>query len=256
MSITPKNWDSFQHYKDRAPSWIKLHKGLLTDFRFSRLPVASRALAPMLWLLASEYERGEITATMEEIAFRMHMTERDLVEAISPLIDSGFFIASEALAKPEQVACLEKRREENKIEKDTCAVGKPTRTDEKFEEFWKSLPKRDGANPKEPARKLFHAAVKAGEDPDAIIAGARQCARSEAKNANTPYIPQTVKWLRDRRWRDYGQQIAEQGAPFDWEAVVKLKATIGVWSKHAGPEPGAVGCRAPAEILQKYGLAS
>lgn len=151
---------------------------------------------------------------------------------------------------------LEGRGKEEEKKKDTCAVVKPTRTDEKFEEFWKSLPKRDGANPKEPARRLFEAAVKSGEDPEAIIAGARQCARAESKNAGTPYIPQAVKWLRDKRWRDYGQQIAEQGAPFDWEAVVKLKATIGVWSKHAGPEPGAVGCRAPAEILQKYGLAS
>lgn len=151
---------------------------------------------------------------------------------------------------------LEGRGKEEEKKKDPCAVVKPTRTDEKFEEFWKSLPKRDGANPKEPARRLFEAAVKSGEDPEAIIAGARQCARAESKNAGTPYIPQAVKWLRDKRWRDYGQQIAEQGAPFDWEAVVKLKATIGVWSKHAGPEPGAVGCRAPAEILQKYGLAS
>lgn len=151
---------------------------------------------------------------------------------------------------------LEGRGKEEEKKKDTCAVVKPTRTDEKFEEFWKSLPKRDGANPKESARRLFEAAVKSGEDPEAIIAGARQCARAESKNAGTPYIPQAVKWLRDKRWRDYGQQIAEQGAPFDWEAVVKLKATIGVWSKHAGPEPGAVGCRAPAEILQKYGLAS
>ena len=151
---------------------------------------------------------------------------------------------------------LEGRGKEEEKKKDTCAVVKPTRTDEKFEEFWKSLPKREGANPKEPARKLFEAAVKSGEAPEAIIAGARQCARAESKNAGTPYIPQAVKWLRDKRWRDYGQQIAEQGAPFDWEAVVKLKATIGVWSKHAGPEPGAVGCRAPAEILQKYGLAS
>ncbi len=151
---------------------------------------------------------------------------------------------------------LEGRGKEEEKKKDTCAVVKPTRTDEKFEEFWKSLPKRDGANPKEPARRLFEAAVKSGDDPEAIIAGARQCARAESKNAGTPYIQQAVKWLRDKRWRDYGQQIAEQGAPFDWEAVVKLKATIGVWSKHAGPEPGAVGCRAPAEILQKYGLAS
>lgn len=150
---------------------------------------------------------------------------------------------------------LEGRGGEEESKKDTCAVA-PTRTDEKFDDFWKSYPRRDGANPKDPAKKLFSAAVKAGEDPDAIIAGARQCARTEAKNIGTPYIPQAVKWLRDRRWRDYGEQAAQQDAPLDWEAIIKLKATIGVWSRHAGPEPGQINCMAPAELLQKYGLAS
>lgn len=153
-----------------------------------------------------------------------------------------------------QSIVLEGRGKEEDRKEDTCAVGKPTRTDEKFEELWKSLPRREGANPKEPARKLFHAAVKAGEDPDVIIAGARQCARAESKNAGTPYIPQTVKWLRDKRWRDYGAQSVELDAPPDWESIVSFKAKTGVWSKWAGPEPGSVGCRAPAEILQKYGL--
>src|ERR1700730_5423161 len=106
MTLTPKNWKSFQHYKERTPSWIKLHKGLLTDFTFNRLPLASRALAPMLWLLASEYDDGEITASMEEIAFRLHVTEKDLAGAITPLIDSGFFISSEPLADRYQTACL------------------------------------------------------------------------------------------------------------------------------------------------------
>lgn len=253
--ITPKNWDSFQHYKNRSPAWIKLHRGLLDDFTFSRLPLASRALAPLLWLIASEYENGEISASREELAYRLRIAIKDLDDALNPLIASGFFSASETLADCEQSACLEEEIEEE-IEENNCAVGKPTRTDEKFEEFWKSLPKRDGANPKEPARKLFAAAVKSGEDPDEIIAGARQCARVEAKIAGTPYIPQTVKWLRDKRWRDYGNEAREQEVAFDWESIVKLKAKIGVWSKHAGPEPGQVGCRAPADILQKYGLAS
>jgi hypothetical protein len=111
VSITPKNWKSFQHYKDRSPAWIKLHKGLMTDFEFNRLPLASRALAPMLWLLASEYEEGEITASRDEIAFRLHVSTADLNDALNPLIDSGFFIASEPLADCKQDAIPEKRRD-------------------------------------------------------------------------------------------------------------------------------------------------
>jgi len=118
MVLTPKNWKSFQHYKERTPSWIKLHKGLLTDFTFTRLPLASRALAPMLWLLASEYDEGAITASTEEIAFRLHISESDLSEALRPLIDSGFFIASEVLAERQQNACLEKENIEKKKEEE------------------------------------------------------------------------------------------------------------------------------------------
>ena len=113
MSLTPKNWQAFQHYKDRKPAWIKLHHSLLDDFEFSRLPVASRALAPCLWLLASEYEGGAITASLEEIAFRLRMTIDELVSSFQPLIKSGFFVdASGLLAERYQYAIPERKKEE------------------------------------------------------------------------------------------------------------------------------------------------
>lgn len=78
----------------------------------------------------------------------------------------------------------------------------PTRPDE-FEDFWKAYPKRDGANPKAPARKAFLAALKAGATAAEIIAGTQACAAKDRDKIGTPYIPQAVKWLRDRRWDDY-----------------------------------------------------
>jgi GT2 family glycosyltransferase len=54
MKLKPKKWSEFQHYKNRSPSWIKLHAKLLDDVAFQRLPRASQALAPMLWLIARE----------------------------------------------------------------------------------------------------------------------------------------------------------------------------------------------------------
>lgn len=122
MNITPKNWASFQHYKDRAPSWIKLHRGLLDDYAFSRLPVASRALAPLLWLLASEYEGGKITSTLDELAFRLHTTPGEVAEALNPLIEAGFFTTDSApLAQCKQPASLEKRREQEELDKTPSA---------------------------------------------------------------------------------------------------------------------------------------
>ena len=91
MKLIPNNWHDFQHYKHRNPPWIKFHKKLLDNMTFQRLPVASRAIAPMLWLLASESENGLIEKSTEEIAFRLRMAEKDVVTAIKPLIDNGFF---------------------------------------------------------------------------------------------------------------------------------------------------------------------
>lgn len=112
LKLTPKNWSSFQHYRDRKPAWIKLHHSLLDDFDFHCLPLASRALAPCLWLLASEYQNGTIEASVEQIAFRIRSTPDEVRSAIIPLIEKGFFSdASGLLAGCYQNASLERERE-------------------------------------------------------------------------------------------------------------------------------------------------
>jgi hypothetical protein len=109
--ITPNGWESFQHYKDRKPAWIKLHRDLLDNYDFHCLPVASRALAPCLWLLASEYEGGAVPADMALIAFRLRMSASEVEAAITPLIEKGFFVASVPLAQCKHSACLETETE-------------------------------------------------------------------------------------------------------------------------------------------------
>lgn len=113
-TITPKGWSEFQHYKDRKPSWIKLHRDLLDNYDFHCLPIASKALAPCLWLLASEYEGGHIPADFGMISFRLRMTEKDVEQALSALIEKGFFVASKLLADCYQNSILEKETEREK----------------------------------------------------------------------------------------------------------------------------------------------
>jgi uncharacterized phage protein (TIGR02220 family) len=97
MKIRPKNWLAFQHYKDvhyangARPAWIKLHHKILDDYEFQSMPVAARALAPMLWLIASEDRDGTIDAEPEKLAFRLRWTGSDISDALSPLIGKGFF---------------------------------------------------------------------------------------------------------------------------------------------------------------------
>lgn len=130
-----KNWSEFQHYKDRSPPWIKLHKGLLDDYEYQCLPLASKALAPMLWLLASESSDGSIDFNVKKIAFRLRSSEREVIEALNALVSAGFLYeeraenetASNVLAERLQDACLETEREteeETKKEEKVASASK------------------------------------------------------------------------------------------------------------------------------------
>ena len=121
MLLQPKNWAVFQHYKDRCPPWIKLHRDLLNDRAFMRLPIASKAIAPMLWLLASESKDGVFDGSLDELVFRLHITKKEYQDGIKPLIDNDFFIlVSGVLAERKQSAIPETEGEgEGETEKET-----------------------------------------------------------------------------------------------------------------------------------------
>lgn len=133
MLLRPKHWDKFQHYKDRRPPWIKLHRDLLDNFDYARLPVASKAIAPLLWLLASEYQDGVIEASIEELAFRLRIDDKTVNEGVKHLIDKGFFVDDSTMlasclhdAIPETETETEKEREKE-TEKETD-LRKPERS--------------------------------------------------------------------------------------------------------------------------------
>ena len=120
----------------------------------------------------------------------------------------------------------------------SSAVAKATRPLERFDEFWQERPRRKGDDPRKPAEEQFARLVKSGESPDAIIAGvklARLAYASEGK-IGTEYVPQMVKWLRDRRYRDYATaklddaalddcliEVVDDDALSAWDAYSRLK---------------------------------
>jgi hypothetical protein len=85
-----------------------------------------------------------------------------------------------------------------------------------FSEFWDAYPKREGANPKDPAYKSFQAALASGDDPEAIISGAHRYADElrRIKKFGTSYVAAAMTWLNEQRWNDYAPPpyAAEQDA--------------------------------------------
>jgi hypothetical protein len=143
MLLQPKNWAVFQHYKDRCPPWIKLHRDLLNDRSYMRLPIASKALAPMLWLLASESKDGVFDGSLDELVFRLHITPKEYQDGVKPLIDNDFFIlVSGVLAERKHNAIPETETEgETETKKKATSVAPPEGVSDSVWQEFKSLRK-------------------------------------------------------------------------------------------------------------------
>jgi hypothetical protein len=99
-----KNWGEFQHYKDRNPPWIKLHRTLLDDYEFSCLQDASKAHLMLIWLFASQKD-GLVPNNPKFLKMKLGLTSEPNLKW---LIDHGLLIqeqsASTPLADCQQVA--------------------------------------------------------------------------------------------------------------------------------------------------------
>jgi hypothetical protein len=134
----------------------------------------------------------------------------------------------------------------------------PSAASDKFEEFWKVYPGREGPNPKKPAKEKFLSKVKAGADPDDIIAAAKRLATGEAKNVGTRFIPMAQTWLYQERWKDHQPSLPSPSVvsvvpspEMSMEDAVAQFARLGIWSRHA---PVADPCQAPPQLMAKYGM--
>ena len=203
MYLIPKNWNEFQHYKDRCPPWIKLHRDLLNDRDFMRLPLASKAIAPLLWLLASEDKSGKFNADIEELEFRLRMSESDIKKGLNALIDNGFFIDADTMLAP----CLQDATPEAEAEAET----------DRFAEFWDAFADKRGRQGAERVWKR----KKLNQRANDVIEGAKRYALTRGDNKQ--YWKQAQGWLNDGRWED-DYDVAPKIAGDDYTSWRKIGA--------------------------------
>ena len=137
-----KNWNKFQHFKDRNPPWIKLYRDLLNDPDWHNLDGESAKTLVMIWLLASESKDGELPSN-DKIAFRLRISESQLKQKLTKL--SGWLyqddinVISERYQDDAPETETETEREtEVKVDKkaSTHAIN--------FNKFWSLYPKKTG----------------------------------------------------------------------------------------------------------------
>lgn len=84
-----RNWERFQHYRNRRPVWIKFHVELLDDVELRRLPYATRLLWDQLLLLAARLD-NLIPNDAEEIANMTRIDYQSVEEGVALLLQGAW----------------------------------------------------------------------------------------------------------------------------------------------------------------------
>ena len=204
-----KNLEKYQHYKDRCPPWIKLHRDILRDYEFSCLQDASKLHLIMIWVLASQTDNrvpNDAQWIQQQIGAKSRVDLKSLIE-------HGFLIveqdASKVLAECEHVAIAETEKEAE-IETETEPPLPPAGDLYDFEAFWDAYPK---------GRKVGkHAALKAWRKikpsqslmNHIVIAITEQASNGHFKGSRgEDFIPLPATWLNQGRWKDGPRETSE-----------------------------------------------
>lgn len=227
-----KNWESFQHYKDRSPPWVKLHRDLLRDYSFSCLQDASKAHLMLIWLLASQLD-NKIPHDPEWIRKQIGSSEP---VNLKPLIDAGFLIpeqdATKTLAPCKQSAMLETEAETEKEKPIGRSAKPPDRAAALLAELKPLYPKRNGANPWPKAEQALRARLREGVDPDTIRAGLERYAAwcAATGKIGTETVMQAVRFFgKGREWEaDWSPPADAAPLPTDRNELWKLRSDLGL----------------------------
>lgn len=143
-----KNFDKFQHYKERNPPWIKVHRSIFDDYEFECLHDASKLHLMLIWVLASQCD-NKIPADPEWLKRKLGVNGKiDL----KPLIDKGFLVCMQDASNMPENADSETESETYKSTYKTDA------REEWFEEDWASYPRKEGNKTK--AKKCYLKSVE------------------------------------------------------------------------------------------------
>lgn len=86
--ISVKNFEKFQHYKERCPPWIKIHRSIFEDYEFECLQDSSKLHLVLIWVLASQCD-NKIRADPQWIKRKIGV--KGPVD-IQVLVDKGFLV--------------------------------------------------------------------------------------------------------------------------------------------------------------------
>jgi hypothetical protein len=243
-----KDWSSFQSYKDRNPPWIRFHKKILDGYEFQSMTVNSRAMLPMLWLLASEDKdpsSGMLRICYEKIAFRLRTSVDEVTKVIDECVRFDFI---EYVEQKQQVTeLLQNSHESVTPETETETYNKEIESplppsgecdDEKqFEDFWESWEPYDmKKGNKFHAKKSFQKALKLTTFQKLKSSSNLYCSDCRAGKIKTQHI---ATWLNQHGWENQEEKSIEPFDPIESRNKARLASfkKTGRWNIEWGDKP-------------------
>lgn len=183
-----KNFEKFQHYKDRNPPWIKLHRELLKHYEFSRLQDASKAHLVLIWLLASQLE-NRVPYDEKWLAGQLGTTDKIDLEGLK---NAGFILIINDVADSEQLA-IEGLADCKQIASPPVSVS----LSEGFSSFWDIYPRKENKKKAEQVWRTHQLYRYA----DTIIADV-EARKVKHRPWLEGFIPHATTYLNGERWND------------------------------------------------------
>jgi hypothetical protein len=207
---------------------------MLDNFEFHMMSVNSRAILPMLWLLASEDEdptSGLIKDSYKKIAFRLRCSEKNITDAVKECETAGFLQVIEKQLRIESVH--DSLRDSNQpvtpeteTETEAEAEAEAEKDYQKlFDQFWDVYGKIGN---KQQAKKFFNKAIKEGVDYETIINGVKKYQHyCQAIGQEQRFIRHASTWLNNRGWEDE-YTVYEQPAKKNKSKHERAKEALGL----------------------------
>jgi hypothetical protein len=84
------NWDTFQHYKDRRPAWIKNYLDLLDNDAYLELSVFDRGVLHAIWMLVARVGQGRCSASAAYLQRQCRTPAGHMQRSLERLNQAGF----------------------------------------------------------------------------------------------------------------------------------------------------------------------
>lgn len=223
-----KNWERFQHYKDRNAPWVKLYRDLLTSESWVLGNDLARVLQLASMAIAPRYD-NKIPYRFDLLKKVMSLdcTEGNFAKAIAHLVETNFLEIQRCTDEQKPVeqnastliaTCTseENRGEENR--KDMSASPTPAIGIQKVFDHWRQTHNHPRSRLDDKRYKLIALALKSysADDLCLAISGYKNSPHHMGKNERHTVYDDIELFLRDSKHIDAGMKFADKSGEPQW----------------------------------------